>query len=331
MQNTTSNTAAARERNISSILVYLEEDDLDYSPVAAAACHLAGHLKADLWLINAAYDERSEAVEFLNRTECDAMKAKCLAEHTVWLDRARHDFHCSGVSIHSEVVWEKHSHRAIVKKVIDLGADLVIKHVPSNTSSMSARLSSLDRNILHFVPAPVLLVKKPFPGLYARVLGAIDPLTGEKQHEALNRDIVDWSGKLVAAEKEAEFYSVSAYPNMNLSYMLEAGSNERDWRGEMEDYCQQRLNALFEERSVIPTSRHIREGHCDRVIIDVADELHANLLVLGSVARSGLSSLFVGNTVEKILDKVDCDILCLKPSTYVGKLRQHMLEELKQA
>ncbi|MEJ2418582.1 MAG: universal stress protein, partial [Exilibacterium sp.] len=109
------------------------------------------------------------------------------------------------------------------------------------------------------------------------------------------------------------------------------GSNERDWRGEMEDYCQQRLNTLFEERSVIPTSRHIREGHCDRVIIDVADELHANLLVLGSVARSGLSSLFVGNTVEKILDKVECDILCLKPSTYVGKLRQHMLEELKQA
>ena len=42
-----------------------------------------------------------------------------------------------------------------------------------------------------------------------------------------------------------------------------------------------------------------------------ANELDASLVVVGNSARSGLSGAISGNTVEKVLDKLDCDVLSM--------------------
>ena len=39
--------------------------------------------------------------------------------------------------------------------------------------------------------------------------------------------------------------------------------------------------------------------------------VEASLVVGGNSARSGLSAVFKGNTVEKVLDKLDCDVLSM--------------------
>jgi Universal stress protein family len=36
-------------------------------------------------------------------------------------------------------------------------------------------------------------------------------------------------------------------------------------------------------------------------------------VVMGAVSRSGLKGLFIGNTAERILDELSCDILLVKP------------------
>ena len=52
-------------------------------------------------------------------------------------------------------------------------------------------------------------------------------------------------------------------------------------------------------------------GDPDKVIVEVAKSLDANLVVIGNSARSGLSALVNTNTAEKILDELDCDLLAL--------------------
>ena len=49
----------------------------------------------------------------------------------------------------------------------------------------------------------------------------------------------------------------------------------------------------------------------------VADELDAQLVVLGSVGRTGLTAALIGNTAEHIIDRLDCDVLTLKPAGFV--------------
>ena len=58
---------------------------------------------------------------------------------------------------------------------------------------------------------------------------------------------------------------------------------------------------------------HITEGDPDDVVEIMAKEIEADLVVIGSVAREGLSGVLLGNTAERIVDRVSCDVLVIKP------------------
>jgi hypothetical protein len=41
---------------------------------------------------------------------------------------------------------------------------------------------------------------------------------------------------------------------------------------------------------------------------------------MGSVARTGLKALLIGNSAERILDALDCDVLVVKPRGFRSKV-----------
>ena len=53
------------------------------------------------------------------------------------------------------------------------------------------------------------------------------------------------------------------------------------------------------------------------VIPQRVEELDADLLSIGTVSRTGLSSWLIGNTAEAILDCIDCTVVTLKPEGFV--------------
>jgi len=58
---------------------------------------------------------------------------------------------------------------------------------------------------------------------------------------------------------------------------------------------------------------HLREGFPEDVIPDVAKELEAELVVLGTLGRTGLSAALLGNTAEHVISKLSCNLLAIKP------------------
>ena len=46
-----------------------------------------------------------------------------------------------------------------------------------------------------------------------------------------------------------------------------------------------------------------------------------DLVVMGTVARSGLSGMIIGNTAEQILSRIECSVLALKPAGFVCPVR----------
>ena len=52
-------------------------------------------------------------------------------------------------------------------------------------------------------------------------------------------------------------------------------------------------------------------GETDDVIIDVARELDAYIVVIGNSARTGLAAVINPNTAGRVLDKLVCDLLAL--------------------
>ena len=69
------------------------------------------------------------------------------------------------------------------------------------------------------------------------------------------------------------------------------------------------------------THTHVEEGLPERVIEEVADKIDAELVVLGTIGRTGISAALIGNTAEHVIDQLNCDVLALKPDGYISPLQ----------
>ena len=49
----------------------------------------------------------------------------------------------------------------------------------------------------------------------------------------------------------------------------------------------------------------------------LARRKRVDLVVMGTVARTGVPGLFIGNTAEAILNQVQCSVLAAKPDGFV--------------
>jgi nucleotide-binding universal stress UspA family protein len=57
----------------------------------------------------------------------------------------------------------------------------------------------------------------------------------------------------------------------------------------------------------------VRSGHASREILEAADELSADLIVMGTHGHSGFDRLVMGSVTEKILRKAQCGVLSVPP------------------
>ncbi|HKJ72861.1 MAG TPA: universal stress protein, partial [Alphaproteobacteria bacterium] len=54
-------------------------------------------------------------------------------------------------------------------------------------------------------------------------------------------------------------------------------------------------------------------GTAGKIIPEVVEELHADLVVMGTVGRTGIPGLLIGNTAETILYALPSSVLAIKP------------------
>jgi len=49
--------------------------------------------------------------------------------------------------------------------------------------------------------------------------------------------------------------------------------------------------------------------------------LQADLVVMGTVARTGIAGWLIGNTAEAILEQLQCSVLAVKPHGFVSPVK----------
>jgi nucleotide-binding universal stress UspA family protein len=80
----------------------------------------------------------------------------------------------------------------------------------------------------------------------------------------------------------------------------------------------QKINVLMADYDLsdIRHSIVVRKGDPSQMIIDYADKNGIDLIVMGTIGRSGLSGLLIGSTAEKVIDRVNCSVLTIKPTNF---------------
>ena len=61
------------------------------------------------------------------------------------------------------------------------------------------------------------------------------------------------------------------------------------------------------------TRAHLVTGNPATVIPRLARDLGAQIVVMGALSRSGLMRVLIGNTAERVLESLPCDVLVVKP------------------
>ena len=80
------------------------------------------------------------------------------------------------------------------------------------------------------------------------------------------------------------------------------------------------MKALRQKHGLSEEQTLVQQGLPEDVIPEAAKQLNAAMVILGTTGRTGLSAVFIGNTAEHVIDKINCDVLALKPNGYVSPL-----------
>jgi universal stress protein E len=232
------------------------------------------------------------------------------------LARIVHSELFQGCRVDSVAVAETPAHEAIVRRAMATHSDLIINGTSPRGFANRMLLRHTDWELVRHSPVPLLLVKSTRQARKPLVLAAIDPLHANSKPARLDGKILDVASGMATILK-ATVHAFHAY--MPLSVVLAASSGEPvvwDIPALETKHTQVVLREFTRalRRTKIPASRrHLRAGAAATELPECARSIRATLVVMGAVSRSWLDRLFVGNTAERVLDELVCDVLIVKP------------------
>lgn len=211
----------------------------------------------------------------------------------------------------------------IVREVTQGGYDLVMK-VPVAEHGWFAHLrTSLDEHLLRECACTLWLDRPSELATYRRVLASVD--CDNDDAPDLEPRIIETAASLAAIE-DAELHVAHAWRLVGEKRMrgrtaTEAAAQEVDDAVDEEEARLRRaIIALCADAGLEGEACrvHLRKGMPQVLIPELVDELGIDVLVMGTVARHGVTGLLVGNTAEAILAGVRCSLVAIKPAGFLA-------------
>ncbi len=223
---------------------------------------------------------------------------------------------------------------AIIHQVQSAGHDLVIK--AAEDPDWSDRLfGSDDMHLLRKCPCPVWLNRPGRPQL-RRILLALklredgsETARARTTREGLNRDLFEQARSL-ADSSASELHVVHAWeaPGESLMSGGFAAVPQSKIRAYVELVAQEHARLFDDFLRGMPAGsgdkaavRHLIKGGAPSVIPELVRQLRIDLVIMGTIGRSGVPGLLIGNTAEAILDQLRCSVLAIKPPGFVSPVR----------
>ena len=210
----------------------------------------------------------------------------------------------------------------IIRQVLSARHDLVIIGAEDSDGLRQALFGSTTMHLMRKCPCPVWVLKPTQAGPFRRVMAAVDPDPAHADHFALDAKIMQLATSLArqyAADLRVvhawtfEYESVFRWQETNIT-QIEMNRLLREVREEE----QQHLDALLGQHDLsdLPHKVHLVKGEARLVIPKLVRSQKIDLLVMGTVCRTGVAGLIMGNTAEDVLRRVDCSVLTVKPDGF---------------
>lgn len=293
------------------------------SPALQYGTDLARLSGAQLHLISFDYDRVIDRVATLIEPDImERARKDLIHERLQVLSQQAARIAALGVRIECDVVWSSRLHEALLAKVIELQPSLVVKDARPESALLRMVHTPSDWKVLRYLPAPLLLVHPASRHPPRRVLATVDTWWAEvPSPHALNEKIVKTALE-IGLHTQADVHLAHAFPYKPLY--------RAPYRQLEDAYADVRRTdaatfKLFADRHQVPAERrHWVEGDAAPTLVNLAENLGADLIILGSNYHPAMDRILLGSTAESLLSQAPCDVLLVKPDGFLNQLRQRI-------
>ena len=265
------------------------------------------------------FDFSYEMTTILSSGERDTMRQMVIKEKQKWLDDIIAVSN-SPITITSKVVWHNRPFEAIINQVIEHKYDLVVKGTHQHDKFKSVVFTPTDWHILRKCPCPVLLVKEHEWPEQGNILAAVNVGSDEAEHISLNEAITK-QAKNIAQLITADVHLVNSFPGTPVNIAIEIPEfDASEYNSAMQAHHKEAMSKHANSFDIPLSNTYVEEGLPEAVIEQAALKIDAELVILGTIGRTGISAALIGNTAEHVIDQLDCDVLALKPDGYISPL-----------
>jgi len=205
----------------------------------------------------------------------------------------------------------------IIQEVLRQQHDLVILTAEKEKSISMRVFGSTSMHLMRKCPCPVWVVKRAQTWPYTRILASVDPLSPIQQQDPLNLLILQLAASM--ARKEAgELHIIHVWDRFGGNYDDNLSIRKDEIEQDKIQY-KNNFDALLYQLDVTGLKHYVHfiEGEPQACIFDLVVEKSIDLLVMGTVCRTGIPGFLIGNTAEEVLNQVDCSVLTVKPEDFV--------------
>ena len=208
----------------------------------------------------------------------------------------------------------------IIRRVMSHGHDLIIT-APDEPRRLAFAGAATAMHLMRKSPVPVWVHSAAEIGAHG-VAVAVGPFDPERRNLGLNRTLMQLASSLATQRDEALHVisawrlqgesmlrsSRSAFTDAEVSHMLSEARAEV--RGE--------IDRLISEAEPIPVpvEVHLSKGDPGVTVANIVNEIKPNTLVMGTIARTGLSGMIIGNTAEQVLGLIQTSVIAVKPEGF---------------
>lgn len=209
----------------------------------------------------------------------------------------------------------------IISAALEKQADLVVYGATPAREGKGLRTPT-EWHLMRRCPVPVWIVRgrQPLPAVIGAAVDLTDPI--DFNHRVLT------IAALVAANLGASltvFSAWSLYGELALrdSAFIKIDAKKVDAMviAERDNAVgeQQQLRAWFEQQDLLASGEAswvLQKSSPETGILDFVVESDVDLLVMGTIGRVGVPGLFIGNTAERVLSAIECEVLTVKPEAF---------------
>ncbi|WP_448568312.1 universal stress protein [Thalassotalea ganghwensis] len=223
-----------------------------------------------------------------------------------------------GLDVILKQVQHKHDYKAVLEELNEQRYDLVIKERDAKHHNYLGIATCDDWHLLRDIQTPVLLVTSKAWQAHGHILTAIDTERDNESHQQLNQHLINTSCYM-AKLLDSNAHFLNCYLGEHTSVSIEEPSDNVEM-SEKRQHWHHLVELIRGNQQVnnIPKKLHLRCGIVEDEIAALAYQYEVNMVLLGTTERQSLVNTMLGHTSEYIIEKLDYDVLAIKPDNDWG-------------